>query len=464
MKKASSKERQLSAVSTVSEEEVSIPSEVLARTRKDVPPMDRADDLSKSSTRRRKSERRESSIFALVDGSPAVDMPYPDVSSFESKMKQSVGEGSLARDIPRFVPKLFILQEDTVVWPTESTPDQTQLIPCIHCALLELAVITGTTQIDLSMLHKNRVDADNACSEFLEKAKEFDLFCNLLKLSFSQGIVAPLWLWLKMNLLVAYPFKDVPLGWRVEIRADDPEKIVVTHKKQERGYSADPDADSAIHTYNFQWNLEFTLGRSSKKLESFKFWISHLDLNYEILSSAEMNDIKRLTEPFLLAEQTNSPQTNPYRSTSEAWPDDVYLYSGPVHFKVGNNYDTTWIRVRDSTTFLTVFSADPTVDANVKPLAYIDVRDAAIKPKNVGKRIHIEILSQSGMSYKFRFESTEEAMAIVETMDKPSSTPAPSSPAPADLDLPRNLLPTHQRELPSPAPWPIPSCATARAP
>lgn len=44
----------------------------------------------------------------------------------------------------------------------------------------------------------------------------------------AQSIVAPLWLWLKLSLLHEFPFKDVPLGWRVDL-VHSLHSVIVTH-------------------------------------------------------------------------------------------------------------------------------------------------------------------------------------------------------------------------------------------
>lgn len=53
---------------------------------------------------------------------------------------------------------------------------------------------------------------------------------SLLKVCASQGFVAPVWLWLRMSVLIGIAFKDVPRGWRIRIDFDpEQHELTVLH-------------------------------------------------------------------------------------------------------------------------------------------------------------------------------------------------------------------------------------------
>ena len=59
------------------------------------------------------------------------------------------------------------------------------------------------------------------------------------------------------------------------------------------------------------------------------------------------------------------------------------------------------MRIRESSAFLTIYNNDPaTRPAAARPIAYFDVRNAAMKPKasSDGERIHLKIITQVRLS------------------------------------------------------------------
>jgi len=94
----------------------------------------------------------------------------------------------------------------------------------------------------------------------------------LLKGSSSQGIVSPAWVWLKLDLLQDFPFKDGKLGWKVHVIFSE-NYISIIHRKHEQGYDDDLEL-----LFSFFWELKLNFDRQASTIISTAFGITQLTL------------------------------------------------------------------------------------------------------------------------------------------------------------------------------------------
>jgi hypothetical protein len=112
---------------------------------------------------------------------------------------------------------------------------------------------------------------------------------------------------------------------------------------------------------------------------------------------------------------------NMYRSKSAPLSPGPVIFNGPLKYKSSpaSSYDPAWMVFKETAKILTVYTGDPTKDSTaVVSVGFIDVRNATLKSKQSAKRVYLDIVTQSLVSHKFSFESIEEAMKLVEAIDR----------------------------------------------
>jgi len=98
----------------------------------------------------------------------------------------------------------------------------------------------------------------------------------MLNCSHVQGIVAPVWMWLKMYLLSGQSFKDVKLGWLVYIVFES-QAIHVIHQKKEQSNHDEENPPRAPGEFDFEftWQLKMTFDANMETMTGAAFGISN---------------------------------------------------------------------------------------------------------------------------------------------------------------------------------------------
>jgi len=110
---------------------------------------------------------------------------------------------------------------------------------------------------------------------FIIKLGEDNPLVTLFKVTFCQSILSPVWLWIKFNLLVKFPFIDTKLG-NVLVRFSE-EKIIVVHQRTEQ--SKDDPTHVGDPNFLFQWELQLVFTTNMKKLLDSSFSITSATLS-----------------------------------------------------------------------------------------------------------------------------------------------------------------------------------------
>jgi len=119
------------------------------------------------------------------------------------------------------------------------------------------------------------IDLQQNVNVYLGTLGENAPFVRLLKAGCSQGIVAPVWTWLKMFLLSGHPFKDVKLGWLIYIVFDG-QLIHIVHQKREQSNHDEEDPPRAPGEFDFEftWELRMTFDIDMEKMTATSFGLS----------------------------------------------------------------------------------------------------------------------------------------------------------------------------------------------
>jgi len=130
-----------------------------------------------------------------------------------------------------------------------------------------------------------------AVNDYITKLGEDHSMIKLLKASCSQGILSPFFVYLKINLLADFNFKDVPKSWIINIKFSN-SKITVIHKKKQQGFETKDDDTEETPTYSFQWNLKLLFDRELSVLRKVSFKIC----DFQTLPALDPQKTKKLTK------------------------------------------------------------------------------------------------------------------------------------------------------------------------
>jgi len=96
-----------------------------------------------------------------------------------------------------------------------------------------------------------------------------------LKAACSQGIVAPVWMFLKMFLLSGHSFKDVKLGWLIYVVFEGQYIHVIHQKKEQSNHDEeDPPRSPGEFDFEFTWELKMSFDLDLEKMVSASFGVS----------------------------------------------------------------------------------------------------------------------------------------------------------------------------------------------
>lgn len=116
-------------------------------------------------------------------------------------------------------------------------------------------------------------------------AKETDRFCreilgehskvsSLLKVTASQGIVAPAWMKLRLFILSRFGFKDVKRGWLIAVSFNE-SRVTVVHRRRE----ASNEETTGVPNFEFSWEFSMVFNKKMEKLEHASFSIVNMNVS-----------------------------------------------------------------------------------------------------------------------------------------------------------------------------------------
>lgn len=363
----------------------------------------------------------------------AEEVPAPRFSAFEEKLTRPLHECALADSLTRLMQKLTIYDEAAVVWRASDHAHKSLLTQAAS-ALRAIQTLLGV-EVDLHVLSECKGDAGVAVAALVEALPDETVFATVLKATFSQSIVAPLWLWLKLSLLREFPFKDVPLGWRIDL-AHSQHSVVVTHHKKERSRAC-VSADDGSPVFRFQWNLQVSIGKSSGRMESYRFWISDVAVEEAANFDARQGTaLRALVNPWCaerdLSLKLNTPlhalhasdaaeaaalKQSEAEAVAEVEAETSSVYRGWVNYKTSKRYEVCWLSFRESTSLVSIFTNDPQQDpVSSRVLAVLDLRSASTRDRSDEKRLLLEIATSGKKVHKFKFDAEASKAVFAETV------------------------------------------------
>jgi hypothetical protein len=216
----------------------------------------------------------------------------------QQKWSRHASECSIGVDLPRLGPKHEITNgSGKVLFPTtECSLGKLEEIKELLRVLAEQLEIPDHDEIlkqSFSAFEEDQLlkDMSRAVTDYITKLGEDHAMIKLLKASCSQGILSPFFVYLKINLLADYNFKDVPKSWTINVKFSNT-KITVIHKKKQQGFETKDDDTEEIPTYSFEWNLKLIFDRELSSLKKVLFKIC----DFQTLPALDPQKTKKLTK------------------------------------------------------------------------------------------------------------------------------------------------------------------------